>query len=156
LAWLELGWALTIFCENAHKQFVVENAINFIPRIMLGFRPDYAVQLSMRFIIRLVSGHTEIEEICKIIENNERLVKYFTHIYEFSIHIYKGGLCYNQNDYNEELNKEVIQSYIELMNCERYEEQEFVRISGSFSGQKFEIFLVSYYSITKAGFVLLL
>ena len=121
---IELFTRNEIFCENAHKQFVVENAINFIPRIMLGFRPDYAVQLSMRFIIRLVSGHTEIEEICKIIENNERLVKYFTHIYEFSIHIYKGGLCYNQNDYNEELNKEVIQSYIELANCERYEEQE--------------------------------
>ena len=51
---IELFTRNEIFCENAHKQFVVENAINFIPRIMLGFRPDYAVQLSMRFIIRLV------------------------------------------------------------------------------------------------------
>ena len=33
------------------------------------------------------------------------------------------------------------------------DKKKIVRISGSFCGQKFEIFLVSYYSITKAGFV---
>ena len=81
------------FYLNSTKQYVMENTIYFIPRIILGFRPDYSVQLSMRFIIKLVSGINTEEGICKIIENNTNIGKYFREIYEFAIHIYKGGLC---------------------------------------------------------------
>ena len=81
------------FYLNSTKQYVMENTIYFIPRIILGFRPDYSVQLSMRFIIKLVSGSNTVEGICNIIENNTNIGKYFREIYEFAIHIYKGGLC---------------------------------------------------------------
>ena len=88
------------FYLNSTKQYVMENTIYFIPRIILGFRPDYSVQLSMRFIIKLVSGSNTVEGICNIIENNTNIVKYFREIYEFAIHIYKGGLCYVQKEGN--------------------------------------------------------
>ena len=48
----------------------MENTIYFIPKIILGFHPDYSVQLSMRFIIKLVSGINTVEGICNIIDNN--------------------------------------------------------------------------------------
>ena len=112
------------FYLNSTKQYVMENTIYFIPRIILGFRPDYSVQLSMRFIIKLVSGSNTEEGICKIIENNTNIGKYFREIYEFAIHIYKGGLCEIQKECNKELGVQVLMSYIELFNSERYEGQE--------------------------------
>ena len=49
--------------------------------------------------------------------------KYFIDIYEFTIHVYKGGLCYDE-EHNKELSKQVIFAYIELINGGRYENQE--------------------------------
>ena len=112
------------FYLNSTKQYVMENTIYFIPRIILGFRPDYSVQLSMRFIIKLVSGSNTVEGICNIIENNTNIGKYFREIYEFAIHIYKGGLCEIQKECNKELGVQVLMSYIELFNAERNEGQE--------------------------------
>ena len=96
----------------------MENTIYFIPKIILGFRPDYSVQLSMRFIIKLVSGINTVEGICNIIDNNANIIKYFKEIYEFAIHIYKGGLCDVHKAGNKELGVQVLMAYIELFNCE--------------------------------------
>ena len=96
------------FYINATKQFIMENTIYFIPKIILGFRPDYSVQLSMRFIIKLVSGINTVEGICNIIDNNANIIKYFKEIYEFAIHIYKGGLCDVQKAGNKELGVQVL------------------------------------------------
>ena len=59
----------------------------------------------------------------KIINNNKQLGKYFIDIYEFTIHVYKGGLCYDE-EHNKDLSKHVIFAYIELINGWRYENQE--------------------------------
>ena len=72
----------------------------------------------MRFIIKIVLGISTIEGICNIIDNNANVVKYFREIYEFAIHIYKGGLCDVQKEGNKELGVQVLMSYIKLFNCE--------------------------------------
>ena len=71
-----------------------------------------------------MSGINTVEGICNIIDNNANIIKYFKEIYEFAIHIYKGGLCDVQKAGNKELGVQVLMAYIELFNCERYEGQE--------------------------------
>ena len=59
-----------IFCEYTQKVFVLENVINFVPRIFFWFKVDYAVQLAVRFIVKIISGLEDSEEISGIIELN--------------------------------------------------------------------------------------
>ena len=56
---------------------MLENVINFIPRIFFWFKIDYAVQLAVRFIVKIISGSEDGEEISGIIEANPEIAKYF-------------------------------------------------------------------------------
>ena len=47
------------FLLNGQKMMVLENAVFFVPRIFFCFRPAYACQLSIRFIIKLLTGIME-------------------------------------------------------------------------------------------------
>ena len=51
------------FCQYTQKVFVLENVINFVPRIFFWFKIDYAVQLALRFIVRIISGSEDEDEI---------------------------------------------------------------------------------------------
>ena len=55
---------------NAQKLQVLENAVFYVPRIFLTFRPAYACQLSIRFIIKLLTGIEKPTGISYIIRKN--------------------------------------------------------------------------------------
>ena len=47
------------YLVNGQKMIALENAVFFVPRIFLCFRPTYACQLSIRFIVKLITGIEE-------------------------------------------------------------------------------------------------
>ena len=67
------------FCEYTQKVFVLENVINFVPRIFFG--------LAIRFI-RLEDS----EELSGIIEANPGIARYFCEYAEIVEYWYKGGI----------------------------------------------------------------
>ena len=44
------------YLVNGQKMIVLENVVFFVPRIFFCFRPAYSCQLSIRFIVRLLTG----------------------------------------------------------------------------------------------------
>ena len=44
------------YLVNGQKMIALENAVFFVPRIFFCFRPGYACQLSIRFIVKKLTG----------------------------------------------------------------------------------------------------
>ena len=57
------------YLVNGQKMMVLENAVFFVPRIFLCFRPSYACQLSVRFIVKLLTGIDEAAGVEFVIKN---------------------------------------------------------------------------------------
>ena len=55
---------------NGQKMMVLENAVFFVPRIFFTFRPAYACQLSIRFIVKMLIGIEDPAGIGFVIRNN--------------------------------------------------------------------------------------
>ena len=57
------------YLVNGQKMIVLENVVFFVPRIFFCFRPAYSCQLSIRFIVKLLTGIEEsagVEFVIKI------------------------------------------------------------------------------------------
>ena len=66
---------------NAQKLLVLENAVFFVPSIFMTFQPAYACQLSIRFIIRMLTGIEEPAGVSFVIRTNcKNLTRYFGNI----------------------------------------------------------------------------
>ena len=110
------------FCLNANKQYILEKCGQVIPRIFYTFRPSYGIQLSVRFVLQLITGTTDRMLISHIIANNKRrLARYFSDTFILMQHITKGGIVTGHLVYNEELIKQILFSIIELFNLQRGE-----------------------------------
>ena len=113
------------FCLNSAKQEILNNVLHYVPRVFYLFKPAYCTQLSMRYIIRMLSGNTNTVQISKMIHNNVQLIKYFVDIFVLSKHIYGGGLITAPMQLSEDLSKQVYGALIELFNLLRNHEIDF-------------------------------
>lgn len=110
------------YCLNTTKKYILEHALYFVPRIFYTFKPDYAVQLSMRYILGQVTGSTEAGYISYLLSKNEdKLVRYFSDLHTVSIHVACGGLIKRHLTFAEDLNKQIILALIEVFNLQRRE-----------------------------------
>ena len=67
-----------IFMLNSQKQNFLQNVELYLPRIIFWFRPVYAVQLGVRFVIQALTGNQDKTQI-------EAIIVQHTHIYNFFI-----------------------------------------------------------------------
>ena len=94
--------------------FVFENVINFVPRICFWFKIDYALQLAVRFIVKIIASSEDSEEISGIIEANPGIAKFFCEYAEILEYCYKGGVVINHLT-NEILNNQILAAMVEVL-----------------------------------------
>ena len=75
---------------------------------------DYAVQLAVRFIVNIISGSEDGEEISGIIEANPGIAKYFCEYAEIVEYCYKGGVVKNHLR-NEILYNQILGAMVEIL-----------------------------------------
>ena len=103
---------------NRYKENLLENACFYIPRIFYTFRPAYCVQLSMRFLIKQLTGTENEQEISHYISNNNRFVRYFGDIFEIAKHVFNGNFMIYPDQFSKELNSQIFMSLVELINIQ--------------------------------------
>ena len=59
------------FCDVANKEYILYNIIHFVPKIFFWFKIDYATQIAIRFIVKLLSATDNCQHISWIIDSNE-------------------------------------------------------------------------------------
>ena len=102
------------YLVNGQKMIVLENVVFFVPRIFFCFRPAYSCQLSIRFIVRLLTGIEESAGVEWVIRNNVKsLTRYFKNIQIISEFIYSGKMLQMPSQFNEELTKQIMMSLVE-------------------------------------------
>ena len=89
------------YLVNGQKMMVLENAVFFVPRIFLCFRPSYACQLSVRFIVKLLTGIDEAAGVEFVIKNNVRsLTRYFKNIQIIAEFVHTGKMLQKPSQFN--------------------------------------------------------
>ena len=97
----------------------LENAVFFVPRIFFCFRPSYSCQISIRFIVKLLTGIEEAAGIEWIIRNNvKNLTRYFKNIQIISEFIHSGRFLQMPSQFNEELIKQILMSLVEYFSMQ--------------------------------------
>ena len=118
------------FLINGQKMIVLENAIFFVPRIFLCFRPGYACQLSIRFIVKLLTGIDESAGVEFVIRKNVgNLVRYFKNIQIVSEFVHTGKTLDNPSQFSAQLTKEIMMSLVEYFSMQICDEFFNVAVS---------------------------
>ena len=107
------------FLLNGQKMMVLENVVFFVPRLFFCFRPAYSCQLSIRYIVRLLTGITEPSGIGFVIRNNYKdLTRYFGDVKIISEFIYTGKMLITPSQYNTELIKQILMGLVEYLSMQ--------------------------------------
>ena len=102
------------YLVNGQKMMVLENAVFFVPRIFLCFRPSYACQLSVRFIVKLLTGIDEAAGVEFVIKNNVRsLTRYFKNIQIITEFVHTGKMLQMPSQFNADLSKQILMGLLE-------------------------------------------
>ena len=75
------------FIQNSLKQNLLLNIQDFVPKIFFWFRPAYCVQLSARYMVKLLLAEQN-EIIEKVISTNPNLYKFFLNCHALGKYIY--------------------------------------------------------------------
>ena len=118
------------FLLNGQKMIVLENAVFFVPRIFFCFRPAYACQLSIRFIVKLLTGIEEPSGVVFVIRNNyKNLTQYFGDIKIIVEFIHTGRMLKTPSQFSSELIKQILMSLVEYFSIQIADEFFNVAVS---------------------------
>ena len=107
------------YLVNGQKMIALENAVFFVPRIFLCFRPTYACQLSIRFIVKLITGIEESVGIEWVIKNNVKsLTRYFKNIQIIAEFVHTGKILQMPSQFSTDLTKQIIMSLVEYFSMQ--------------------------------------
>lgn len=109
------------FVLHSTKKYVLQNVSYFTPTIMFFFKPEYSVQIAVRFVIKLISGYTETKHIEAILARNMKIYNFFKEFLAISEYVYRGDVLIHFMT-NETLNKKLIAALIENISLQRGEE----------------------------------
>ena len=112
------------------KMIVLENVVFFVPRIFFCFRPAYCCQLSIRFVVRLLTGIEESAHVEWVIKNNvKNLTRYFKNVQIVSEFTFSGKILQMPSQFNEELTKQILMSLVEYYSIQMSDQFFNVAIS---------------------------
>ena len=118
------------FLLNGQKMMVLENVVFFVPRLFFCFRPSYSCQLSIRYIVRLLTGITEPSGIGFVIRNNYKdLTRYFGDVKIISEFVHTGKMLITPSQYNTELIKQILMGLVEYLSMQISDEFFNVAVS---------------------------
>ena len=83
------------FIANSEKKYVLENILHFVPKVLFWFKPTYAVQMAVRFTVKMLSGETNNQAISVLIKTNAGIGQYFESFFSICISIYTGNFLNN-------------------------------------------------------------
>ena len=83
------------FIANTQKKYVLENILHFVPKVLFWFKPTYAVQMAVRFTVRMLSGETNNQAISALIKTNSGISQYFENFLSVCISIFTGNFLNN-------------------------------------------------------------
>ena len=83
------------FMANTQKKYVLENILHFVPKVLFWFKPTYAVQMAVRFTVRMLSGETNNQAISALIKTNSGISQYFENFLSVCISIFTGNFLNN-------------------------------------------------------------
>ena len=115
---------------NGQKMIILENAFFFVPRLFFCFRPAYACQLSIRFIVKMLTGIQEPAGVIFVIRNNYKdLTRYFGNINIIAEFVHTGKMLEMPSQFSSELVKQIMMSLIEYFSMQMSDEFFNVAVS---------------------------
>ena len=87
------------FIQNSLKQNLLLNVQDFVPKIFFWFRPAYCVQLSVRYMIKLLLGEQN-DNIERAISTNPSLYKFFLNGHSLGKYIYTWEFLQNPETFH--------------------------------------------------------
>ena len=118
------------FVLNSYKRNILKNAASFVPKIFFAFRPSYCIQLSCRFIMKLLTGSNDKNEISFLIQqNSQSLTRYFENIRIISEFVFTGGLTREPTPESENICQQVLMGLVEIFVAQNSKENEVVELN---------------------------
>ena len=115
---------------NGQKMMVLENAVFFVPRMFFCFRPAYACQLSVRFIVKMLTGIEEPAGVNFVIKSNyKNLTRYFGNIKIIAEFVHTGKMLEMPSQFSSELVKQIVMSLVEYFSMQISDEFFNVAVS---------------------------
>ena len=108
------------FCIYAQKKHILDNVVHFVPRVFYLFKIDYAVQIAIRYMVKMLSGTEDSNHINSIISANPGINEYFVNFLEIVEYVYKGNLIKSYLS-NEAFNTQILSSLVEVIEINRNE-----------------------------------
>ena len=132
--WLEQGNYLlnddNTYMKVSDKISVLKDVLNSIPKIFLLFRPAYGIQMSIRYIVKKLTGEKENTLISSVIaENLEDIAGYFVQLYQLQQEIFTGIFWVTLEQYDKKLVRQVVLSLLENHVLLRQDTAEILRVS---------------------------
>ena len=105
------------FVEQSQKLYVLQNPHEYVPYVVLWFRPVYSLQLAVRHIVKIISGFTLPSEIDNVINGFPYVTKYFKKYVSLNHAVYTGQLFNREteNDWSHTVITAVIGGLLEIM-----------------------------------------
>ena len=113
-----------MFVNYSQKKYVLENVIHFVPKIVFFFKVDYAVQISIRFIVKQISGTECQNEINNIISSNPGISEYFKELAKITEYVYTGKVLTSFHT-NEIWNTLMIGALLEVLSIAKNEQWDY-------------------------------
>ena len=113
------------FIQNSLKQNLLLNVQDFVPKIFFWFRPAYCVQLSVRYMVKLLLGEQN-EKIEKVISTNPSLYKFFLNCHALGKYICTGECLQSPYKFGKQFMQECVLALIEYMNIQKETDLVFV------------------------------
>ena len=118
------------FVLNSYKRNISKNASSFVPKVFFAFRPAYAVQISCRFIMKLLTGSTDKQEISFLLQqNSQALTRYFENIRIISEFVFTGGLLKEPTPESENICQQILMGLVEVFVAQNSKENEVVELN---------------------------
>lgn len=132
--WLEHGNYLlnsdNSYIKVSEKVKMLGDVLNLIPKIFLMFRPAYGIQISIRYVVKKLTGEKDNNLISNIIgENIEDIAGYFVQLYQLQQEIFTGAIWGKLEQYDKKLIRQVVLCLLENHVLLRQDTPEIMRVS---------------------------
>ena len=118
------------YMKVSDKVNMLRDVLNSIPKIFLLFRPAYGIQMSIRYMVKKMTGEKENAMINSIISDNfEDIAAYFVQLYQLQQEIFTGKFWETLEQYDKKLVRQIILSLLENHILLRQDTPEIMRVS---------------------------
>ena len=114
---------------NSQKQHLLLYVEGYLPTIIFWFRPVYAVQLGVRFVVQALAGTDEKTHIEATIVKNSQIYRFFIKLWKILLSIYRDGGKTNKGFIGITLWNQIYAGLLEMENLHRGEHMRLPQVN---------------------------